>query len=127
MAKKELFEHKYLGWLIAALGAFPVNREGVDMTAIKTAMRCIKDGKKLVIFPQGTRGAAAGEAKEGAAMLAVKTHAPILPVYISENKTFRSKVNLVIGEPFIPEPNQKDYGKIADDIMRRIYALKEQA
>lgn len=127
MAKKELFQGKALGWLISALGAFPVDREGADITAIKTALGCVKEGKKLIIFPQGTRGAAEGETKKGAAMLAVKTRAPILPMYISENKKFRCKATVVIGKPFMPDPKEKDYGVIADDILRRIYALKEQA
>lgn len=126
MAKQELFQKKGFGLLISSLGAFPVHRESADMTAIKTALRCIKEGNKLIIFPQGTRGAAEGETKKGAAMLAVKTHAPILPMYISEEKTFRCKARVVIGKPFLPPSNSKDYAGIADDILDRIYALKEQ-
>ena len=86
----------------------------------------MKAGQKLIIFPQGTRHAAEGETKKGAAMLAVKTRAPILPMYITEGKRFRCRATVVIGKPFTPDPKQKDYGLIADDILRRIYALKEQ-
>ena len=90
MAKKELFQkNKIFTWLIAALGAFPIDREGADITAIKTALGCVRAGQKLIIFPQGTRGAAEGETKKGAAMLAVKTRAPVLPMYITEGKGFR--------------------------------------
>ena len=56
----------------------------------------------------------------------VKTRAPILPMYITEGKRFRCRATVVIGKPFTPDPKQKDYGLIADDILRRIYALKEQ-
>jgi len=126
MAKKELFDNKAFSWLITALGAFPVNREGVDITSVKTALKCVKNGNKLIIFPQGTRGAAEGETKKGAAMLAVKTHAPILPVYISEAKTFRCHAKIIIGKPFFPDPNEKDYNVIANDILKRIYDLKER-
>lgn len=53
MAKKELFQgNKLFAWLIAALGAFPVDREGADITAIKTALSSVKAGQKLIIFPQ---------------------------------------------------------------------------
>ena len=52
-------------------------------TAIKTALGSVRAGQKLIIFPQGTRHAAEGETKKGAAMLAVKTRAPILPMYIT--------------------------------------------
>ena len=126
MAKKELFRKKIFAWLIAPLGAFPIDREGADITAIKTALGSVRAGQKLIIFPQGTRHAAEGETKKGAAMLAVKTRAPILPMYITEGKRFRCRATVVIGKPFTPDPKQKDYGLIADDILRRIYALKEQ-
>ena len=123
--EKELFRKKIFAWLIAALGAFPIDREGADITAIKTALSG-RAGQKLIIFPQGTRHAAEGETKKGAAMLAVKSRAPILPMYITEGKRFRCRATVVIGKPFTPDPKQKDYGLIADDILRRIYALKEQ-
>lgn len=124
--EKELFRKKIFAWLIAALGAFPIDREGADITAIKTALGSVRAGQKLIIFPQGTRHAAEGETKKGAAMLAVKTRAPILPMYITEGKRFRCRATVVIGKPFTPDPKQKDYGLIADDILRRIYELKEQ-
>lgn len=49
MAKKELFRKKIFAWLIAALGAFPIDREGADITAIKTALGCVRAGQKLII------------------------------------------------------------------------------
>ena len=126
MAKKELFKNPLLKKLMEALGAFPVDREGADITAIKTALSSVKAGQKLIIFPQGTRGAAEGETKKGAAMLAVKSRAPILPMYITEGKGFRCRATVVIGEAFTPDPKTKEYGALADDILRRIYALKEK-
>lgn len=128
MAKKELFEIKGLGPLITALGAFPVDRGRADLTAIKTALRAVRDGRKLLIFPEGTTKHKEGdEVKEGAARIALKTGAPILPLYISENKKFRSKVYVVIGEPFVPEPTRtkEGYRRLSDEIMQRIYSLKE--
>lgn len=128
MAKKELFAIKPLAPLISALGAFPVDRGTADIGAIKTSLKAVKEGKKLLIFPEGTTRHKEGDAaKEGAAMIAARTGAPILPIYISENKKFRSKVYVVIGKPFVPEKTRsKDgYRKLADDMMKRVYALKE--
>lgn len=128
MAKKELFQIKMLGPLISALGAFPVDRGTADIGAIKTSLKAVKEGKKLLIFPEGgTKHKAGDEAKVGAAMIAARTGAPIVPIYISENKKFRSKVYVVFGDAYIPEKTKsKDgYRAIADDMMRRIYALKE--
>lgn len=128
MAKKELFQIKLLGPLISALGAFPVDRGTANIGAIKTSLKAVKEGKKLLIFPEGgTKHKAGDEAKVGAAMIAARTGAPIVPIYISENKKFRSKVYVVFGDAYIPEKTKsKDgYRAIADDMMRRIYALKE--
>lgn len=128
MGKKELFQIKPLAPLIAALGAFPVDRENVDIVAIRTALKAVKDGRKLLIFPEGTTHHKEGDpVKLGAARIALKTKAPILPVYISENKKFRSKVYVVFGKPFTPEPtrSKEGYQALADEIMNRVYALKE--
>ena len=128
MAKKELFQIKLLGPLISALGAFPVDRGTADIGAIKTSLKAVKEGKKLLIFPEGgTKHKAGDEAKVDVAMIAARTGAPIVPIYISENKKFRSKVYVVFGDAYIPEKTKsKDgYRAIADDMMRRIYALKE--
>lgn len=129
MAKKELFAIKLLAPLISALGAFPVDRDTADIGAIKTALRSVKEGKKLLIFPEGTTKHKEGDAvKDGAAMIAARTGAPILPIYISENKKFRSKVYVVIGEPFLPEKvrSKEGYSELAEDMMKRIYMLKER-
>lgn len=60
MAKKELFSHRVLGWFITKLGAFPVDREANDIHAVKTALGVLREGDKLLIFPEGTRGARGG-------------------------------------------------------------------
>ena len=126
MAKKELFSGGFFDRLITWLGAFPVDRSRADITAIKTALTAVKEGNKLLIFPQGTRGAGENEAKEGAAMLAVRTKSPIVPVYITEKKRFRTHARVVIGKPFLPDPKTKDYAAVSEEILHRIYALREE-
>lgn len=126
MAKKELFRGGFFDRLITWLGAFPVDRSRADITAIKIALGAVRDGKKLLIFPQGTRGSSENDAKEGAAMLALKTKAPIVPVYITENKSFRTHASVIIGKPFFPEADGKNYTAVSEEILRRIYALREE-
>ncbi len=127
MAKKELFEIKGLGPLITALGAFPVDRNNADIGAIKQSLKAVRDGRKLLIFPEGgTHHNEGDDAKEGAARIALKTRAPILPIYISENKKFRADVYVIIGEPFLPEQTRSKEGfrELANDMMSRVYALE---
>src|SRR5699024_9085809 len=55
MAKKELFETKFLNWLMNGLNAFPVDRENPGPSSIKHPRELIKDGEIVGIFPSGTR------------------------------------------------------------------------
>lgn len=83
MAKAELFKIPGLGWLIRRLYAFPVQREGFDRRAVRTALNKLKEGGVVGIFPQGSRER--GETKEGlpgAALIALKSGAQILPAAI---------------------------------------------
>lgn len=94
MAKKQLFDGPG-GWFIKKGGCFPVNREGSDVAATRTAVRILAAGGTVGIFPQGQRG---GEAmRGGVALIAAKGRAPILPVGISRRG--RTWV-LNFGKPF---------------------------
>ena len=55
IAKAELFKNPLLNWLLRKLGAFPIHRGANDLGAMKTAMKCLQDGQKLMVFPEGTR------------------------------------------------------------------------
>lgn len=86
MAKSELFtDHgKLFRSLLYALGAFPVRRNKGDVSSVKTAQSILQDGGIVGIFPQGgcfPEGSIT-RIKAGAAMIAVKTQTPILPVAI---------------------------------------------
>lgn len=134
MAKKELFKIPVLGAILKAAGMFSVDREGSDVAAIKTAMKYLKSGEKIGIFPEGRRveGEDSAAAKTGAVMLAYKTGAPIVPVYVPREKRFFTKVPIVIGEPYKIEAEGKkltgaDYGRLAAELMEKIEELGEKA
>jgi 1-acyl-sn-glycerol-3-phosphate acyltransferase len=86
MAWGEAFEWRVIGPLIAYLGAFPVFLGGAKaLASIKTALRVLKDGAVLVIFPEGERSFGDGkmqEFKAGVAGIAIRAQVPILPVTI---------------------------------------------
>ncbi|MFR6694879.1 MAG: lysophospholipid acyltransferase family protein [Dysosmobacter sp.] len=52
MGKEELFQNPILAWVIRVGGAFPVNRGGADIQAVKTAIQTIQGGQNLLIFPE---------------------------------------------------------------------------
>ena len=135
MAKEELFKHKLFAKFFDAIGTFPVNRSVADMTAMKTALNVLKNGKKLAIFPEGTRSDEDGAVspKAGAVRLAEKVGAPMVPMYIPRRKKLFHRVKVIIGKPFSVEKSKtrrtkEDYEHIADELMKRISALgKDQA
>ncbi len=84
LAKAELFRVPGFGWLIRRLGAQPLRREGADPSALRMAQRVLAEGKALLVFPEGTRGEEGflREAKAGAALLAVRSGAAVVPAYV---------------------------------------------
>lgn len=100
MAKEELFKVPVLGPLIRSFGAFPVKRGGVSKDAIKSGITLLKEGNVMGIFPEGSRSNA-GAAKKGAAMIALRSGATIVPVAIVGGyKPFR-KTRVCYGKPII--------------------------
>lgn len=81
MAKQELFDMPVVGQVIRALGAFPVKRGQADFSATRRALALLRQGEVVGIFPEGGRQfGSTGNFHPGAALLAVKTGAPIVPV-----------------------------------------------
>jgi 1-acyl-sn-glycerol-3-phosphate acyltransferase len=133
IAKAELFKVFLLGRIISALGAYPVDRGKSDMAAIRTSLEILKQGKKLLIFPHGHRFTDGGEEsamKNGAAMLAFYSNAPLVPSYLSVGrKVFISKITVVFGKPFVAEKQEglkskENYKLLAEKLRNEIYALK---
>ena len=102
MAKSSLFKNGFSRWLLTTLGAFPVNRDGNDISAVKKTLGYLKDNKTVTIFPEGTRGST-GELsalKDGLVMFALKTDAYVVPmIFKKKPKPFRSNT-LLVGKPF---------------------------
>lgn len=101
MAKEELFKNFFLRWIITWLGAFPVNRNGIDKVAIRRSMDIIKKGELLGIFPEGTRCTPGhlGPFHDGVASIALRTGTPIVPVtIIGSNKMKRNHIVVALGD-----------------------------
>lgn len=133
MAKAELMRIPVLGWILRCVGVFGVERGTADIGAVKTALRCLKDGRKLLMFPEGTRVSEGEnvEAKTGAAMFSTRAGVPIVPVYIEARKRLFRRNRVVIGAPFMPQiagrkGTAEEYRAIADELMVRIRALEEE-
>src|SRR5918994_3454203 len=84
VAKVELFEKPWQGWVLNRLGAFPIRRGQSDETAMVTAARAVERGGTVLIFPEGTRirSGSLGRPKRGVGRLATETGAAVLPVAV---------------------------------------------
>ena len=143
LAKAELFRIPVFGWLIRALHARPVRREASDPRALKTAARLLKEGKALLVFPEGTRSldGRLGEGKPGVGMLAVTSGAPVVPAYVSGTLEAlpkgavwprRSQVSVSFGPALhfktpIGSGRKERYREAAEEMMRGIAQLREQS
>lgn len=134
MAKKELFENKIFKWILLKVGAFPVDRDGSDVSAIKTALRVLKNDDILGIFPEGTRVDEFNldNAKPGIAMLALKGKSKVLPVYLDADYKLFGKIVVNIGEildysdKYGVKLSSEEYKEISEDILSTIYSLKDK-
>ena len=134
MAKNSLFKIPIVKNVVKAYGAFPVDRSRADLSAIKNALRVLKEGKTLGIFPEGTRISSQDEsdAKGGIAMIAEKTKATLQPVRIIYKRKLMifNSMTVIIGKSFsygdieIPA-DAEEPRKIAGSIlMEKVYDLE---
>lgn len=138
MAKKELFGIPLFGRFIRMLGAFPIDRGGSDVGAIKNAVNIVEEGCCLGVFPQGHRypheNPRNTRVKNGAALIASRASAPMVPVYIwhkgNKGGLFR-KTYVIIGEliPFesfeYDREESGEYARITDVIFGKVCELGE--
>jgi glycerol-3-phosphate dehydrogenase (NAD(P)+) len=91
VAKVELFERRWQGWLLSRLGAFPVRRGESDELAMETARLAVERGGTVCIFPEGTRirRGTLGEPKRGVGRLALQTGAPVVPTAVFGSERVR--------------------------------------
>lgn len=134
MAKKEIFNNKILSFIVRRLGAFPVSRKEVDISAVKKSLKILKEDRVLGIFPEGTRvnKLDLNNAKAGVSLLAIRSKSPVLPVYIESNYKLFSKVKIYIGEPLYlyrdieGKPTNEEYSEKSKYILTEIYNLKDK-
>ncbi len=112
LAKREIFDWPVIGWMARHGGIHPVDRSGADVEAFRLARRILDEGHPLFVFPEGTRSrdGVLQDARDGVAMLALRTGAPIVPIGISGSDRVwprgqklprpGGRVTVTVGKPF---------------------------
>lgn len=109
--KAEMFDWPIVGFVCRRTGQIPVHRGEGDRAALEQALAYLREGKAVVVFPEGTveRQEQMIPAHTGAAMLAMRSGATVLPIaHTGTRRVLRSRrswfprVRVQIGEPFVP-------------------------
>lgn len=142
LARAIFFKTRFSSWYFRNINAIPVRNKNGDVASIRMAIRRLKDGMPLVIFPEGMRskdGKLRG-GKPGIGFVAAKAGVPVIPAYSEGSfdacpkgiKTLkRSPIKLYIGKPMYFDIKRQDQGdkeayqKISFQIMQRIAEIKE--
>ena len=138
MAKGDLFYSRIIGWLAKQFGAFSVSKGRLNRRAGRTALELLANSQVLIIYPEGKRSddGKLGQAYSGAALLAVKSGAPIVPVGISGTRQLvgkkwffkRPKITLNIGQPFTlsashDKLSREETARLTHEVMMHIAVL----
>jgi 1-acyl-sn-glycerol-3-phosphate acyltransferase len=142
LGKKELFSWPIVGWMATHGGVHPVDRSTADVEAYRLAKRILDEGHALFVFPEGTRSqdGALAAARDGVAVLALRTGAPIVPIAVAGSYAVwprgqrlphpGGRVVVRVGPPFrledeLPAGTDRKAAKglATDLIMHRIAAL----
>lgn len=132
LAKKDLFEKGLMKKFVLKCQCIPVNRDGTDVKAVMQAMKYLKSGESIGIFPEGTRNRSNDiflPFKSGAAAISIKTKTPIVPMVQLRKPKFLRRSYVMIGEPieftefYGKRLTEEDVG-ICDNLLRnRMFEL----
>jgi 1-acyl-sn-glycerol-3-phosphate acyltransferase len=114
LAKTEAYRYPIVGIFPKIWGVIPVERQGIDRQAVQQALAVLSAGEILLVAPEGTRHDALADPKEGAAYLAARSGAPIVPVALKDTRGFPTLpftprwrepgANVQYGRPFRVRP-----------------------
>ncbi len=137
--KSEIFKLPIIGWLCRITGQIPVHRGSSDRAALERALAYIREGRALLIFPEGmvVSHERLVAAHSGAAMLALRSGARVLPIaHTGTRRILRSfsrssifpRVTIQIGAPFTPtlpagSSRKEELQAVTRQIMLAIAAL----
>jgi glycerol-3-phosphate dehydrogenase (NAD(P)+) len=134
VAKKELFDKRWQGWLLNGLGAFPIKRGEADEVSMTTARGVLERGGALVIFPEGTRirKGGLGRPKRGVGRLALETGAPVVPVALMGTERARRGwrirpvwVRVRCGRPLRFPKVEHPSPRLAEEVTARLWPCVE--
>jgi 1-acyl-sn-glycerol-3-phosphate acyltransferase len=138
IGKIEVFDYPVIGIIPPLWGVIPVEREGVDLRAIRSSLEVLRKGEIILVAPEGTRNPQLLRAKEGFTYLANKSGAPIIPVAIEGSPGYptiryshlwrETGIEVRFGRPFAFNPelsraDRQQLRKMTDEAMYYLAAM----
>ena len=122
LGKNELFVNKFFAFILRSLYAYPIKRGAADVGAIKESINILKEGKVLLIFPEGhrTRGANLNSLHDGISFIAARAKATIVPMYIHNDYGFFNTAKMTIGNPIDIKKIEAEKGKLSKEQISEI-------
>lgn len=145
LGKEELFPPGVGGWVMRAVGSFPVKRGSADLEAMRAAKGILDDGNAMLVFPEGSRqeGIGIGELQDGAAWLSSKTGTNVVPVgIVGTHRAMppgvriprRENAVLLVGEPMEPptaangnRASRAELREWTEELGKRLSSLQAEA
>ena len=128
LAKKELGKNRLVNRLLTSAHVILVGRGDTDMAAMRNCMKAVKMKKILLIFPEGTRHheGQMEHIENGASLIAMRSKAPIVPIYIDRKLRFFKRTHMYVGDPIpyddlLNEGINADTCEIMNDRFRETY------
>ena len=103
VAKKSVTKSKFVGFFARRVGVIGANRDGNDARVLLDGLKCLKNGEKVCVYPEGTRNKSGVDFlpfKPGAAVLAIKARVPIVPICIYKKQRMFRLNHILVGKPF---------------------------
>lgn len=126
LAKSEFAEKPVLKKLFSALGVVFLKRDEADLNALKTAINILKANKSVAMFPEGKRNLdlVATEFKQGAAFIAYRTQAKLVPMAIINSRNFfifwKRDTKIIAGEPILIEKGELKTSQVLDNYTKQL-------
>ncbi len=136
LAKQSVMESPVVGYWAYRVGAIGAMRDGADVRTLMEAIRVLRNGEKVSLFPEGTRNKGEGDDflpfHGGAALMSIKTKTPIVPFVICNRPRIWHITHVVFGEPFEfteyydKKLTPEDYERADNELVERLYAMRAE-
>jgi 1-acyl-sn-glycerol-3-phosphate acyltransferase len=139
LAREELFQVGFFSWIIKHLNTIPISREQLQISTLRKSLEILKEGKVLLLFPEGTRSPAGtiSEGERGVGLIAAKANVPVIPVLIkgsgealpkNKKRITTHKISVIFGKPmYFEQSGNKDkkefYQEFSDRVMEEMKKL----